>query len=111
MHMSHNSMHRRFQRLFSKLFNILFIASLLVSLTSPKPVFAATFRNFVAQQASQPTPGQVVRVWMNSDTAFGETAGLEYHVGSTFVKVLGTFDTSYPGANWRADIPASVQTL
>jgi glycosidase len=65
----------------------------------------------VAQQASQPTPGQVVRVWVNSDTAFGETAGLEYHVGSTYTKVLGTFDSSYPGANWRLDIPASVQSL
>jgi len=73
-------------------------------------VHAATYRNWVAQQASQPVPGQVVRVWVDSDTAFGETAGLEYHAGSSFVRVYGTFDTSYPGANWRIDIPASVQT-
>ena len=109
--MSHTLRQRGFRNFFPKLFNVIFIASLLVSLTSPKPAFAASYRNWVAQQAGQPTPGQVVRVWMNSDTAFGETAGLEYHAGSTYTKVLGSFDTSYPGANWRVDLPASVQTL
>ncbi|HKP71364.1 MAG TPA: hypothetical protein VJT82_00405, partial [Pyrinomonadaceae bacterium] len=66
---------------------------------------AATFRNLVAQVPPNPTDGQSVRIWMNSDTAFGETAGVEYQIGNTFTKVLGTFDTSFPGANWRADIP------
>src|SRR5438477_1207859 len=72
---------------------------------------AATFRTVIAQQASQPTPGQVVRVWVNSDTVFGETAGLEYNVGANFTRIACSFDTSYPGANWRCDIPSSVQTL
>ncbi len=68
---------------------------------------AATFRNHVARVPAIPTSAQTVRVWMQSDTAFGETAGLEYNIGSTYVKVLGTFDTSGPApANWRADIPA-----
>jgi glycosidase len=67
---------------------------------------AATFRTLVAQVPANPGTGSV-RIWMNSDTAFGETAGIEYNpVGTgTYVKVLGSYDTSYPGANWRADIP------
>jgi glycosidase len=69
--------------------------------------FAASFRHRVAQVPATPSSAQSVRVWMQSDTAFGETAGLEYNVGSSYVKVLGTFDTSGPSpANWRADIPA-----
>ncbi|HMA33221.1 MAG TPA: alpha-amylase family glycosyl hydrolase, partial [Chloroflexia bacterium] len=72
---------------------------------------AASYRTWVAQQASQPTTGQTVRVWVNSDTALGETAGLEYNVGSSYTRVLGTYDTSYGGANWRIDIPAAVQTF
>ena len=68
---------------------------------------AATFRNHIARVPAMPTSAQTVRVWIQSDTAFGETAGLEYNIGSTYVKVLGTFDTSGPApANWRADIPA-----
>ncbi|HEY0604348.1 MAG TPA: alpha-amylase family glycosyl hydrolase, partial [Herpetosiphonaceae bacterium] len=69
--------------------------------------FAASFRNQVAQIPATPSSAQSVRVWMQSDTAFGETAGLEYNIGSSYVKVLATFDTSGPSpANWRADIPA-----
>ncbi len=69
--------------------------------------FAATYRNRVAQVPATPTSSQSVRVWMQSDTAFGETAGLEYNIGSSYIKVLGTYDTSGPApANWRADIPA-----
>jgi hypothetical protein len=72
-----------------------------------QPASAATFRNHIARVPDIPTSAQSVRVWMQSDTAFGETAGLEYNIGSTYVKVLGTFDTSGPApANWRADIPA-----
>ena len=74
-------------------------------------VGAATYRTWVAQQAAQPTAGQTVRVWVNSDTAVGETAGLEYNVGAAYTRVLGTYDTSYSGANWRIDIPSGVQTL
>ena len=32
-------------------------------------------------------------------------------VDGHYTRVHGTFDTSYPGANWRIDIPASAQTL
>ena len=72
---------------------------------------AATAITWVAQQPTQPVPGQVVRVWVNADTAPGESAGVEYHVGTTYTRVVGTYDTSYTGADWRIDIPASVQTL
>ena len=45
---------------------------------------------------------------MNSDTAPGETAGLAYldYFNNWTYMVLGTYDnTTYPGANWYADIP------
>src|SRR5262245_56282606 len=68
---------------------------------------AATYRNHISRVPATPTSQESVRVWMQSDTAFGETAGLEYNIGSNYVKVLATFDTSGPApANWRADIPA-----
>lgn len=71
------------------------------------PLHAATFRNHIARVPTAPTPSQGVTIWMQSDTAFGETAGVEYQIGSTFTKVLGTFDLSGPApANWRADLPA-----
>src|SRR5687768_15237436 len=92
------------------LFRILTTLAILASMFITVParsVSAATFRNHVARVPETPTSGQTVRVWMQSDTAFGETAGLEYNIGNTYVKVLGTFDTSGPApANWRADIPA-----
>ena len=92
-------------------FRIILTLAVLVStiLTAPaQRVSAATFRNHVARVPDTPTSAQSVRVWMNSDTAFGETAAIEYNpVGTnTYVKVYGEFDTSFPGANWRADIPA-----
>jgi glycosidase len=86
----------------------LILVVLLASFMAPAgPASAATFRTQVARVPSSPTSQQSVRVWMQSDTALGETAGLEYHVGSSYVKVLGSFDNSGPApANWRADIPA-----
>ncbi|MEN9933780.1 MAG: hypothetical protein RLZZ387_359 [Chloroflexota bacterium] len=84
-----------------------FVLALLASLLAPpSPATAATFRNLVAQVPANPGTGSV-RIWMNSDTALGETAGVEYNpLGTnTYVKALGAFDTSYPGANWRVDIP------
>ncbi|GEM_PF-402092 len=73
---------------------------------------AATYRTWIAQVPSgNPVSGQSVRVWINSDTAPGETAGLEYKIGSTYTKVLGTYDTSYPGANWRVDIPGQASGI
>jgi hypothetical protein len=68
---------------------------------------AATFRIHVARDPVTPIAIQSPRIWMQSDTVTGETACIEYNIGSTFVQVLGTFDTSGPApANWRADIPA-----
>ena len=89
---------------------ILVVMVLIASLGIPGELaVAATFRNHVAQAPETPTSAKSVRVWMQSDTAFGETAGIEYNLTGTgtYVKVLGTFDTSGPApANWRADIPA-----
>ena len=84
------------------------IAGLVVALMLPfGSLQAATYRNVVAQVPVVPGPASVVRIWMNSDTAYGETAGLQYDVGNDYTVVLGTYDnTSYPGANWYADIPA-----
>ena len=81
--------------------------ALFASLLSPLgQANAATSRSRVAQIPSSPTSQDSVRVWMNSDTAPGETAGIEYLIAGSYTKVLGTYDTSYAGANWRADIPA-----
>ncbi|HEU4329214.1 MAG TPA: alpha-amylase family glycosyl hydrolase [Roseiflexaceae bacterium] len=85
----------------------LILLALIASLLGPAAVTrAASFRSLVAQVPPAPAPSSTVRIWMNSDTAPGETAGLEYQIGSNYTKVLGTYDTSYSGANWRADIPA-----
>jgi glycosidase len=93
------------RRLFSLLAVTLLIAIPLLTFTDRASM--ATFRNRVAQVPATPTSAQSVRVWMQSDTVFGETAGIEYKIGNTYVKVLGSFDTSGPApANWRADIPA-----
>ena len=93
-------------RRLSSLLVLTLLVSMFVLPTGPSAVYAATFRTFVAQVPPQPGTGSV-RVWMNSDTALGETAGIEYYLpaSNSYVKVLGTYDTSYSGANWRADIP------
>ena len=71
------------------------------------PVHASTYRRFVAQVPALPAAGDTVRVWIDSDTAFGESAGVEYGIGGvTYTRLLGTYDTGYPGANWYVDIPA-----
>ena len=65
-------------------FRSLLTLAILVTSTLSRPVqrvSAATFRNQVAQVPTAPTSAQTVRVWMQSDTAFGETAGLEYNIG------------------------------
>ncbi len=77
--------------------------------TLAAPLQAATYRNHIARVPNLPNALQSTRIWMESDTAFGETACIEYHVGATFVKVLGVFDLTGPApANWRADIPAQL---
>lgn len=86
----------------------LFGAALLVTgLAAAPTAHAATTRSVVAQTPSSPREGQTVRVWMNSDTAPGETAGLEYRIGDTYTKVMGSWDaTTTVGANWYTDIPS-----
>ena len=91
-------------RRISLLLLVLIVSSMFVGF--PDHAQAATFRSVTAQVPATPNSTQSVRVWMNSDTALGETAGLEYRVGTSYTKVLATYDTSYAGANWRADIPA-----
>lgn len=78
----------------------------LACLLVPAVAEASTFVNQVAQTPAVPTATDTVSVWVNSDTALGETVGVETHIGTTFTKILGTFDTSTNGANWRVDIPA-----
>lgn len=73
------------------------------------PVSAATYRNHIARDPEDPYPYQGVTIWMDSDTAFGETAGVEYNIvgTGTYTKVLGIYDDeTWPGANWYAQIPA-----
>lgn len=70
---------------------------------------AASYRTLVAQVPTTPAAGQSVVVWVDSDTAFGETAGLEYQISGVYTKVLGAYDTSHAGANWRLTIPAQPQ--
>ena len=80
-----------------------------IFLVLPSETAAATFRNRTAQTPpGNPLNTQTVRIWMESDTAFGETAAVEYKIGGVFTTVYGTFDnTNGPApANWYADIPA-----
>ncbi len=68
---------------------------------------AATYRQHIARNPAAPHPTNTVRVWINSDTALGETVVLEYRIGASYTKVAGTYDNAtVPGANWYADIPA-----
>ncbi|HQN44320.1 MAG TPA: hypothetical protein PLA25_09310, partial [Anaerolineaceae bacterium] len=87
----------------------IFIAALAFGLSPAGAVEAAT-NSWVAQlPAGNPIYTQTVRVWMNSDTVPGETAGVEIHniTAGTWTKFMGTYDnTSYPGANWYVDLPA-----
>ncbi len=73
----------------------------------PRPR-AATYRTWIAQEPSgNPVSGQTVRVWINSDTAFGETAGVQIKVGATYTSFYGSYDiSSHLGANWYVDLPA-----
>lgn len=68
---------------------------------------AVTYREIVAQFPLIPVYTQSVRVWMNSDTLPGETAGLSYLLNLSWSYMVdGTYDnTTMPGANWYADIP------
>lgn len=78
-------------------------------LASAAPIRAATYRTHVARDPEDPYPYEGATIWMDSDTAFGETAGVEYTIvgTGTYTKVLGIYDDeTWPGANWYAEIPA-----
>ena len=91
-----------------RLLNI-FCAVLLASGFLPaRTAQAATVRELIAVLPSNPVYTQSVRVWMYSDTQPGEVAVLGYldYFPNYSYYVLGTYDdTTYPGANWYADIP------
>ena len=72
------------------------------------PAEAASFRNHIARVPDTPTSAETVTVWIESDTALGETAGVETKIGGTFTKYLGTFDdTNGPNpSNWKVVLPA-----
>jgi hypothetical protein len=84
-------------QIMKKLFMVLVLA--LVS----SSIFGATYRDFVTAVGISPT---VIRIWVNSDTAFGETAGAEVESGGVYSGLVnGTYDASgQAGANWRVDI-------
>jgi len=91
------------------LFRVVAAAVLAVALlVSLRPsAEAATVPTHIARVPESPTHLDTVRVWMHSNTSFGESAALEYEVGGSYIKVLGTWDdTTVPGANFWADIPA-----
>ncbi len=74
------------------------VLALLGMLVSVAPTAsAASYRTWIAQEPAAPAAGQSVAVWVDSDTAPGESAGLEYRVGGAYTKVLGSYDTSHPG--------------
>ena len=87
--------------------HIILALTLALTFISTDSAMAATYRQHIARLPETPVYTQSVRIWMNSDTVFGETAGVEYKIGSNYIKALGTYNnTTYPGANWYADIPA-----
>ncbi|HUN21908.1 MAG TPA: hypothetical protein PK299_02110 [Anaerolineales bacterium] len=65
---------------------------------------SATYRTQIARVPDTPNGTETVTIWINSDTASGETTCLETKVGTTYKKICGVYDTSYSGANWRVDI-------
>ncbi|HOU40734.1 MAG TPA: glycoside hydrolase family 13 protein, partial [Promineifilum sp.] len=95
-------------RVFRLLAAAVFAAALLLSLRPP--VEAANYRTHIARVPDTPSNTQTVRIWINSDTVSGETAGVETLINGVYTKHLGTFQNGgiggYPGANWRVDLPA-----
>jgi hypothetical protein len=98
-------MHKHLLHPWLWLIALLILSSL--SLVRANPALAATYRDWIAQQPDQlhVVPNPRARVWVNSDTVLGETAGLEYLVNGTSTDIQCSYDTGYPGANWHCDIP------
>lgn len=94
------------KKLFGKFFIFLLVVGLLFAVAPTGQAEAATYTDWVAQVPAAPTSADTVRVWINSDTALGETVLVEYRISGVNTKVEGFYDTSYTGATWRADIPA-----
>lgn len=97
------------KRFLTRVLIIFTLAALSFGTLPAGSVLAATYNTWIAQLPASPVYTQSVRVWANSDTAFGETVVIEYHniTTNTYTKIDGTYDAvSHPGANWYADIPA-----
>lgn len=86
---------------------------LILLVTFFSTLHAASFRNYVSHEMIGTT---TLRIWINSDTAFGEKAIAEVRWdtgggGYAYTGLIdGTFDTSQPGANWRVDLTIPMGT-
>lgn len=94
---------------------LLLALTMLFFAISPLTLSGATYRNFISHYVIN--GGNTLRVWIDSDTAFGEFASAELRWddgmgGFNYSGVIdGNFDNSTePGANWYVDIalPAGV---
>ena len=92
------------------LFRVVAAAALAVALlVSLRPsAEAASYRNHVAHIPETPTSAETVTVWIESDTALGETAGVETLINGVYTNHYGTYDdASGPDpSNWRVELPA-----
>ena len=68
------------KKLFGKFFIFLLVVGLLFAVAPTGQAQAATYRTWIAQVPAAPTATDTVRIWMNSDTALGEFAGVEYKI-------------------------------
>ena len=92
------------------LFRVVAAAALAVALlVSLRPsAEAASYRNHIARIPETPTSAETVTVWIESDTALGETAGVETLINGVYTNHYGTYDdASGPDpSNWRVELPA-----
>lgn len=82
------------------------LAVLGTGLLGAGPTRAATYLTWIAQAPTTPSSQDTVTVWVNSDTAFGETVALEYQIDGVYTNVDCAYNTSYAGADWQCTIPA-----
>ena len=94
------------KKFFSKIFVTLLVVGLFFGALPVGQVEAASYVNWIAQLPGEPSSADTVRIWIDSNTSQYETILVEYKIGETSTKVEGVLDTSFAGANWRADIPA-----
>src|SRR5690606_27073165 len=89
------------------LFRVVAAAVLAVSLlVSLRPsAEAAIYRNHIARIPETPTSAETVTIWIESDTALGETAGVETLINGVYTNYYGTFDdsTGPDPSNWKVE--------